>query len=134
MEEIKDFEQKYLNKDVQKFDKGDTILVDLKIKEEGKTRIQTFEGIVIGKKGSGTKATFTVRRISYGEGVERVFQLNSPYIESIRVKKKGSVRRSKLYYLRERKGKRSKVAEKLESDTAQAAKEVSGEAKTDKTA
>lgn len=85
---------------------GDTVLVYIKIKEEGKTRIQVFEGIVIRRKGSGASATFTVRRISYGEGVERTFPLNSPSIEKIEVKKKGSVRRAKLYYLRERKGKK----------------------------
>ena len=85
---------------------GDTVRVYVRIKEEGKTRIQVFEGVAIKKKGSGTSATFTVRRISYGEGVERTFPLHSPAIEKIEVKKKGSTRRAKLYYLRKRKGKK----------------------------
>ena len=85
---------------------GDTVRVYVRIKEEGKTRIQVFEGVAIKKKGSGTSATFTVRRISYGEGVERTFPLHSPAIEKIEVKKKGSARRAKLYYLRKRKGKK----------------------------
>ena len=85
---------------------GDTVRVYVRIKEEGKTRIQVFEGVAIKRKGSGTGATFTVRRISYGEGVERTFPLHSPAIEKIEVKKKGSTRRAKLYYLRERKGKK----------------------------
>ncbi|UCD55836.1 MAG: 50S ribosomal protein L19 [Candidatus Omnitrophota bacterium] len=92
---------------MEKIKIGDTVRVYVKIKEEGKTRTQVFEGIAIKKKGSGTSATFTVRRISYGEGVERTFPLHSPAIEKIEVKKKGSVGgRAKLYYLRKRKGKK----------------------------
>lgn len=120
MKRIKDIESKYLKKDIPKFDIGDTVHVHVKIKEEGKTRTQIFEGIVIKKKGTGTGTTFTVRRISYGEGVERVFLLHSPFIEKVEVKKKGSVRRAKLYYLRKRKGKKSKVAEKIEAETQRA--------------
>jgi len=118
MEKMKHFEGKYLKKEVPKFKIGDSVLVHVKIKEEDKTRIQVFEGIVIRRKGSGLRATFTVRRISYGEGVERIFLLHSPFIEKVEVKKKGSVRRAKLYYLRKRKGKSSKVAEKIESETS----------------
>jgi len=117
MEKMKQFEEKHLKKEVPKFKIGDSVLVHVKIKEEDKTRIQVFEGIVIRRKGSGLRATFTVRRISYGEGVERIFLLHSPFIEKVEVKKKGSVRRAKLYYLRKRKGKSSKVAEKIESET-----------------
>ncbi len=91
---------------MEKIKIGDTVRVYVKIKEEDKTRIQVFEGVAIKRKGSGTNATFTVRRISYGEGVERTFPLHSPAIEKIEVKKKGSTRRAKLYYLRKRKGKK----------------------------
>ena len=115
MNKLKDFEEKYLKKDIPKFDIGDTVHVHVKIKEEEKTRIQVFDGIVIRKKGSGVRATFTVRRISYGEGVERIFLIHSPFIDKVVVKKKGSVRRAKLYYLRDKKGKKSKVAQKVET-------------------
>jgi large subunit ribosomal protein L19 len=91
---------------MEKIKIGDTIRVYVKIKEEGKTRTQVFEGVAIKRKGTGAGATFTVRRISYGEGVERTFPLHSPAIEKIEVKKKGSVKRAKLYYLRKRKGKK----------------------------
>lgn len=102
--------------EVHKFSVGDTVLVYVKIKEEGKTRTQAFEGAVIRKKGRGEQTTFTVRRISYGEGVERTFPLHSPSIQKIDVKKKGTVRRAKLYYLRKRKGKKSKVEERIEGE------------------
>ena len=95
------------------FGPGDTVKVHVKIiEEEGKTRIQAFEGIVLKKHGAGVSETFTVRRISYGEGVERVFPLNSPMIDRIQVIKRGKVRRAKLYYLRDRKGKSAKIKEK----------------------
>ena len=110
---IRHIEEKYTKKEIPKFNIGDTVSVYVRIQEEGKTRIQVFEGIVIKKKGSGTRSNFTVRRISYGEGVERVFPLYSPSIDKITVKRKGSVRRAKLYYLRKRKGKKSKVDEKI---------------------
>ncbi|MGB2705915.1 MAG: 50S ribosomal protein L19 [Candidatus Omnitrophota bacterium] len=106
-----------IKQEVSKFNVGDTVLVYVKIKEEGKTRLQGFEGVVIRRKGSGSGATFTVRRVSYGEGVERTFTLRSPFIEKVEVKKKGAVRRAKLYYLRKRKGKKSKVEERIESQT-----------------
>ena len=115
MEKVKKFEEKYLKKDPPKFNIGDTVMVHVNIKEEGKTRVQVFEGVVIKKKGTSVRATFTVRRISYGEGVERTFMLHSPFIGKVIVKKKGSVRRAKLYYLRKKKGKKSKVEEKIEA-------------------
>lgn len=115
MEKIKHFEEKYLKKEVPKFAIGDTVLVNVKIKEEGKARIQGFEGVVIKRKGTGIGQTFTVRRISYGEGVERTFLLHSPFVDKVTVKKKGEVRRAKLYYLRKKKGKKAKLEEKIES-------------------
>ncbi len=114
MKQIAEMEARYAKKDLPRFDIGDTIDVHFKIREEAKTRIQVFSGIVIGKKGGGIRKTFTVRRISYGEGVERVFPLHSPLIEKVTVKKKGKVRRAKLYYLRGKKGKKAtKVKEKI---------------------
>lgn len=107
-----------MKQEISKFNVGDTVLVYVKIKEEGKTRVQIFEGVVVRRKGSGAGATFTVRRVSYGEGVERTFTLRSPFIEKIEVKKKGAVNRAKLYYLRKRKGKKSKVAEYVEKGPA----------------
>jgi len=92
---------------------GDTVRVDVRIREGERERIQAFEGTVIAKKGSGVSETFTVRRISYGVGVERVFPLHSPNVESIKVVRRGKVRRSKLYYLRDRVGKAAKVKQAL---------------------
>ena len=92
---------------------GDTVRVDVKIREGERERIQAFEGTVIAKKGSGVAETFTVRRVSYGVGVERVFPLHSPNVAAVKVVRKGKVRRSKLYYLRDRVGKAAKVKEKL---------------------
>ncbi len=103
-----------MKKKVSKFGVGDTVLVYVKIKEEGKTRVQTFEGVVIKKKGSASGETFTVRRVSYGEGVERTFTLRSPFIEKVEVKRKGVARRAKLYYIRKKKGKESRLAERVE--------------------
>ena len=96
---------------VPAFEIGDTIRVDVKIREGERERIQVFEGTVIAKKGSGVAETFTVRRVAYGVGVERVFPLNSPNVADIKVIRHGKVRRSKLYYLRDRVGKASKVKE-----------------------
>ena len=92
---------------------GDTVRVDVKIREGDRERIQAFEGTVIAKKGSGVAETFTVRRVYYGVGVERVFPLHSPNVAAVKVIRKGKVRRSKLYYLRDRVGKAAKVKEKL---------------------
>jgi len=114
MNKLSEFEKKIANKEIPKFGIGDTLVVSVKIQEEGKTRLQDFEGVVIGKKGSGIRATFTLRRISYGEGVERVFPLYSPRIDKIRVRRKGKTKRAKLYYLRKKVGKKGKVDEKIE--------------------
>lgn len=114
MKKVQDLEKKYMKENPPEFDIGDTVDVHFMIREENKMRIQLFSGIVIGKKGSGVSKVFTVRRISYGEGVERVFPLHSPLIEKIVVKKKGKVRRAKLYYLRGKVGKKAtKVKEKI---------------------
>ena len=115
---VKLIEAMYLKKDVPQFNVGDTVDVLVKIIEEGKTRAQTFEGVVIAKKGSGIGETFTVRKISYGEGVERVFPLHSPSIEKIVLVKKGDVKRAKLYYLKKKIGKETKVEEKIEHEGA----------------
>lgn len=106
-------EKEYLNKNTPSFSIGDTIRIDVNIQEGDKKRIQSFEGTVIAKKHGGINETFTVRRISYGVGVERIFPVHSPHIAAIKVIKKGRVRRSKLYYLRNRVGKSTKVREKL---------------------
>jgi large subunit ribosomal protein L19 len=119
--QLKLVESKFLKKDITQFDIGDTVDVQMKIVEEGKSRIQTFEGTVIARAGSGLTETFTVRKVSYGEGVEMVFPLHSPSIDKIKVVKKGDVRRAKLYYLKRKVGKETKVDEKIthaQSDSA----------------
>ncbi len=102
-----------LKSTVPDFNVGDTVKVEVKIKEGERERIQIFEGTVIAKKGSGIAQTFTVRKISYGCGVERIFPLHCPSVKDIKVVRKGRVRRAKLYYLRNRVGKAAKVKEKL---------------------
>jgi large subunit ribosomal protein L19 len=111
MDALKVVEEQY-KKEIPPFNVGDTVSVNMKIKEGEKERVQTFTGIVIGRRGSGTRETFMVRKISYGIGVEKVFPILSPLIESIKVMKQGDVRRAKLYYLRGKKGKAAKVKEK----------------------
>ena len=109
---IEDISSKQI-KDTPKFSSGDTVVVSVKVKEGKRERIQAFEGVVVAVKNRGISSSFTVRKISYGEGVERVFQTHSPLIESIKVKRRGDVRRAKLYYLRERSGKSARIKEKL---------------------
>lgn len=111
MDAIKVIEEGY-KKEIPPFRIGDTVSVSMKIKEGEKERTQTFTGIVIGRRGSGTRETFMVRKISYGIGVEKVFPIHSPLIEKIKVNKQGVVRRAKLYYLRDKKGKAAKVKER----------------------
>ncbi len=110
---IKKIEEEQLKKEVDSFSVGDTVRVHAKIKEGNRERIQVFEGTVIAKKHGGINETFTVRRISYGVGVEKVFPLHSPVIEKVETIRRGKVRRAKLYYLRDRVGKAAKVKEKL---------------------
>ena len=100
-------------KDMANFSSGDTVVVSVRVKEGKRERIQAFEGVVISKKNRGISSSFTVRKISYGEGVERVFQTHSPLIESVKVKRFGDVRRAKLYYLRDRSGKSARIKEKI---------------------
>ncbi len=102
-----------MGREVPKFGPGDTVVVNVKVKEGDRERIQAFEGVVIGVRNRGLNSAFTVRKISYGEGVERVFQTHSPMIDSINVKRRGDVRRSKLYHLRELRGKAARIKEKL---------------------
>ncbi|MBW4828663.1 MAG: 50S ribosomal protein L19 [Clostridiaceae bacterium] len=112
MDIIKMIEDEQLKKDIPQFNVGDTVQVHYKVKEGSRERIQVFEGTVLKIQGGGVRETFTVRRISYGVGVERTFPLHSPRIEKLIVTRKGKVRRSKLYYLRERQGKSARVKEK----------------------
>lgn len=119
MNEIEAIEQEYLKKDIPDFNVGDTVRVHVRIKEGGKERIQIFEGTVIARKHSGINETFTVRKVSYGIGVERVFPIHSPMIKKIEVKRRGKVRRAKLYYLRKRVGKAQIVKEKKVSKEKQ---------------
>ena len=115
----------HIKKDIPQFNVGDTVDVMVKIVEEGKTRAQTFEGVVIAKKGSGIGETFTVRKISYGEGVERVFPIHSPSIEKIVLVKKCDLKRAKLYYLKRKIGKETKVEEKIEHEGPAGSREAS---------
>jgi len=102
-----------MGREVPDFGAGDTVIVQVKVKEGERERLQAFEGVVIARKNRGLNSAFTVRKVSHGEGVERVFQTYSPIIESITVKRRGDVRRAKLYYLRERQGKSARIKEKL---------------------
>ncbi|HEX2561827.1 50S ribosomal protein L19 [Phenylobacterium sp.] len=97
---------------IPEFGPGDTVRVNVKIKEGERERVQAYEGVCIGRQGSGINESFTVRKISFGEGVERVFPVLSPMIDSIEVKRRGVVRRAKLYYLRDRRGKSARIAER----------------------
>lgn len=109
---IDQIEKESMRTDIPKFEIGDTVKVWVKVVEGNKERLQNFEGVVIARKNGGIRETFTVRKISYGIGVERIFPVHSPKIDHIDVIRKGNVRRAKLYYLRERSGKSAKVKEK----------------------
>jgi large subunit ribosomal protein L19 len=111
MNAIENLEKEYLRMDIPNFKPGDTVKVNFKIQEGDKERIQIFEGVVIRRRRGNTRGTITVRKISYGIGVERIFPLHSPYIDKIEVVSKGRVRRSRLYYLRGRKGKAARIKE-----------------------
>ena len=102
---IQELEKEQMTKDVPDFGPGDTVVVQVKVKEGNRERLQAFEGVVIARRNRGLNSAFTVRKMSHGEGVERVFQTYSPLIESIKVKRRGDVRRAKLYYLRGRRGR-----------------------------
>ncbi len=107
---LRSVEQPFLRDDIPDFDTGDTVRVDYKVTEGNRTRIQAFEGVVIARKnGKGARSTMTVRKVSFGEGVERVFPINSPLISKITIVRRGRSRRSKLYYLRELRGKAARL-------------------------
>ena len=110
---IEELEAEQLKKDIPEFGPGDTVVVQVKVKEGTRERLQAFEGVVIAKRNRGLNSAFTVRKISHGVGVERVFQTHSPLVGGIEVKRRGAVRRAKLYYLRELTGKAARIKEKL---------------------
>ena len=110
---ISEIEAEQLRDVVPEFSAGDTVVVRVKVKEGTRERLQSFEGVVIAKRNRGLNSSFTVRKISHGEGVERVFQTHSPQIEDVTIKRRGAVRRAKLYYLRGRSGNAAKIREKI---------------------
>lgn len=112
MNDLELLEASYKRDDIPPFRAGDTIRVNVRVVEGGRERIQAFEGVVIARNGSGSTATFTVRKVSYGIGVERIFPVHAPIIQGIELVRRGDVRRSKLYYLRDRVGKSARIKEK----------------------
>ena len=122
-----------LNKDLPEFSPGDTVVVKVRIKEGTRERLQAFEGFVLAKRNRGLNSSFTVRKISHGEGVERVFPTYSPLVESIEVKRRGDVKRAKLYYMRSRTGRAARIKEKLSTKPKVATKKVVEKAATETT-
>jgi large subunit ribosomal protein L19 len=110
---IEELETEQMNREVPEFGPGDTVVVQVKVKEGNRERLQAYEGVVIGKRNRGLNSSFTVRKISHGEGVERTFQTYSPLVNEIKVIRRGDVRRAKLYYLRGRTGKAARIKEKI---------------------
>ncbi len=110
---ISELEQEQLKSDIPDFSPGDTVIVQVRVKEGERERLQAYEGVVIAKRNRGLNSSFTVRKISHGEGVERVFQTHSPGVADIKIKRRGDVRRAKLYYLRDRSGKAARIKEKI---------------------
>ncbi len=121
-------EIKRLNKDIPDFSPGDTVVVNVNVVEGDRKRVQAYEGVVIAKRNRGLNSSFIVRKISSGEGVERTFQTYSPLIASVEIKRRGEVRRAKLYYLRDRSGKSARIREKLSTRTQALKESVSGSA------
>ena len=111
---ISQIEAEQMEKDIPEFGPGDTVVVQVKVKEGNRERLQAFEGVVLGKRNRGLNSAFTVRKISHGVGVERTFQTYSPLVASIKVKRRGDVRQAKLYYLRELTGRAARISEKLD--------------------
>ena len=130
---LEEFNKKQLKADIPDFAQGDDVVVHVKVKEGDRVRLQAYEGVVISIKNRGLHSSFTVRKISHGEGVERVFQTHSPLIESIKVKRKGKVRRSKLYYLRGLTGKAARIKEQLASSGTKASSANKKKTSTTKT-
>ena len=122
---LQQFEKEQMTRKLPEFGPGDTVVVNVKVKEGNRERVQAYEGVVIGVKNAGLNSAFTVRKISHGTGVERVFQTHSPAIDSVTVKRRGKVARAKLYYLREREGKSARIREDLGATAS--AKEAAGE-------
>jgi large subunit ribosomal protein L19 len=128
MDMVQQIENEQLRSDIPPFNPGDTLRVNVRVREGDKERIQAFEGVCIARRNRGINSAFTLRKISYGEGVERVFPLYSPRIAGIEVMKRGAVRRAKLYYLRGRRGKSARIAEKRRDVSAKgAAPETNGD-------
>jgi large subunit ribosomal protein L19 len=115
---IQELEAEQMGREVPEFGPGDTVVVQVKVKEGNRERLQAFEGVVIAKRNRGLNSAFTVRKMSHGEGVERVFQTYSPSVAEIQVKRRGDVRRAKLYYLRGRTGKAARIKEKIKAHRA----------------
>tara|TARA_B100000579_G_C22306691_1_gene609627 strand:+ start:44 stop:415 length:372 start_codon:yes stop_codon:yes gene_type:complete len=111
---IQQIEKDQMNKELPEFGPGDSVVVQVKIKEGDRERLQAYEGVVIGKRNRGLNSSFTVRKISHGVGVERTFQTYSPTVDSVKLKRRGDVRQAKLYYLRELAGRAARISEKLE--------------------
>lgn len=122
-----------LGKTIPDFEPGDTVIVNVRVREGDRTRVQAYEGVCIARNGGGIQESFTVRKISYGEGVERVFPVYSPMVESIEVVRRGKVRRAKLYYLRDRRGKSARIAERTDR-RAQRQRDVENQARAEKNA
>ena len=114
---IQQIENDQMGKELPEFGPGDSVMVQVKIKEGDRERLQAFEGVVIGKRNRGLNSSFTVRKISHGVGVERTFQTYSPTVDSLKLKRRGDVRQAKLYYLRELAGRAARISEKLEKKT-----------------
>lgn len=110
---LEEVEQEGLKADLPEFSAGDTVVVQVRVREGSRERLQAFEGVVIGKRNRGLNSSFTVRKVSHGVGVERTFQTHSPLIDSVAVKRQGDVRKAKLYYLRERSGRAARIKEKV---------------------
>ncbi len=110
---IEQLEAEQMTREIPEFGAGDTVVVQVKVKEGNRERLQAYEGVVIAKRNRGLNSSFTVRKISHGEGVERVFQTYSPLVAEIQVKRRGAVRRAKLYYMRELRGKAARIKEKI---------------------
>ncbi len=133
IEQLEAEHAKELKAEVPEFAAGDTLRVQVRVKEGNRTRLQAFEGVCIARSGGGINESFTVRKISFGEGVERVFPVYSPLVEEIEVVRRGKVRRAKLYYLRGRQGKSARIAEKVDTKRqAAAAEKKKGKAKAKK--
>ena len=114
---IQQIENDQMGKELPEFGPGDSVVVQVKIKEGDRERLQAFEGVVIGKRNRGLNSSFTVRKISHGVGVERTFQTHSPAVDSLKLKRRGDVRQAKLYYLRELAGRAARISEKIEKKT-----------------